>query len=133
MHWLKVVLSNKLALAMFSKIKSVLKRNIKSETLCSDECGVFIRQAGNMAQLLKWAEVCRIAVFKRDEYISDLICIEFTLVGEKIVVLNEEVKGYSSVVQQMHLQYENIEKDWYPKIVQPAFERNYRVIYYAST
>lgn len=114
---------------LFSRIKSVLTREVKVETISAHENGVSIETDGKISQLLRWDQICRIAVYKMDQITLDLICIEFTLHGELMVIIHEDMSGYDSVVQRMHLTFENIEKDWYSKVVLPAFERNYRVIY----
>ena len=117
---------------MLSKIKSVLDRKSQTEVVSVDEVGIFSENVNKKARLLKWDQVNRIAVYKKDEFTTDLICIEFGLPENMVVTLHEELEGYHSVVQAMNIQFEGIEKDWYSKIVQPVFERNYRVIYETS-
>ena len=114
------------------KIKSILNRKSQAEIVSADEVGIFSESGNIKTRLLKWDRVNRIAVYKKDEFTTDLICIEFGLPENMVVTLHEELEGYNSVVQAMHLQFEGIEKDWYSKIVQPPFERNYRVIYEKS-
>ena len=117
---------------VLSKIKSVFSRKSEADVLSADNVGVTAERSNNKTQLLIWKQVKSVAVYKKDEFMSDLICIEFGLPENMVVTLHEELEGYHSVVQAMHIQFEGIEKDWYSKIVQPAFERNYRVIYEAS-
>ena len=107
---------------VLSKIKSVFNRKSEAEVISADEVGVNVEKANNKTQLLRWEQVNRIAVYKKDEITTDLICIEFGLPENMVVTLHEELEGYNSVVQAMHLQFEGIEKDWYSKIVQPPFE-----------
>jgi len=45
------------------------------------------------------------------------------------VTIHEEMDGYDLVVKRMHSHFEDIEKDWYSRIVQPLFDRNYQLIY----
>ena len=117
---------------ILSKIKPLFCRKPEVKAISSDEIGVFTQKEKNKTLLLKWEQVKRIAVYKEDEFTTDLICIEYSLAEDTLVTIHEELEGYDSVVQRMHLHFEDIEKDWYSKIVQPAFERNYRVIYEKS-
>ena len=117
---------------VLSKIKSVFNRKSEAEVISADEVGVNVEKANNKTQLLRWEQVNRIAVYKKDEITTDLICIEFGLPENMTITLHEEMEGYDLVVPKMHMQFEGIEKDWYSKIVKPAFKRNYRVIYETS-
>jgi len=117
---------------ILSKIKSLFSKKSEVEVIGADEIGVFTIRDNNKTLLLKWEQVILIAVYKKDEFATDLICIEYGLVENTLVTIHEELEGYDSVVQRMHLRFEGIEKDWYSKIVLPPFERNYRVIYEKS-
>ena len=114
---------------ILSKIESMLSRKSEVEVISADEIGVFTKKKNNKTLLLKWQHVECIAVYKEDEFTTDLICIEYGLAENTSVTIHEKLEGYDSVVQRMHSQFEGIEKDWYSKIVQPPFERNYTVIY----
>lgn len=114
---------------IFSKLKSLLVKKPVEEVLRADKYGVTVEKDGIKTQLLRWKEVSRIAVYKKDELMTDLICIEFGLGENMIVTIHEEIEGYDSIVQNMEKEFKGIEEDWYSKIVKPAFERNYRVIY----
>ena len=117
---------------VLSKIKSVFSRKSEADVLSADNVGVTAERSNNTTQLLIWKQVKSVAVYKKNEFMSDLICIEFGLPENMTITIHEEMEGYDSVVQTMHLQFEGIEKDWYSKIVKPAFERNYRIIYETS-
>ena len=105
---------------------------IRDRIVSADEVGIFSESGNIKTRLLKWDRVNRIAVYKKDEFTTDLICIEFGLPENITITLHEEMESYDLVVPKMHMQFEGIEKDWYSKIVKPAFKRNYRVIYETS-
>ena len=117
---------------VLSKIKSVFSRKSETEVISANEVGVTIEKANNKTQLLRWEQVNRIAVYKKDEIATDLICVEFGMPENITITIHEEMEGYDFVVHKMHIQFEGLEKDWYSKIVKPAFKRNYRVIYETS-
>lgn len=84
---------------------------------------------------LSWDDVVWIAVFKRDEYTTDLVCMQVVADSgddEKPFLfyeVHEEQQGFSELVRQIEQVFPSSKKDWEPSIWAPAFAQRFTVIY----
>jgi hypothetical protein len=78
-----------------------------------------------------WNEVTRAAVFKRDQFTVDCICMIFELNGIETVEVNEDMEGWSSLLQAipLHLPGALAQEDWWDRVAFPAFETCFTEIY----
>ena len=77
---------------------------------------------------IKWTEIDRINVYKKDIFAYDLIVMEI-LCGENALTINEETPGWFQLVLKLKEVFNSIPKDWDINIVQPAFATNFTTIY----
>jgi hypothetical protein len=80
---------------------------------------------------LKWHEVVRLEVFKRDVWAVDLICLAIVLAENKEVEINEEMKGWEPLVRKLPEYLSGCKEfdDWYDVVARPPFKENLTVIY----
>ena|SRR5258707_8261052 len=71
-----------------------------------------------------WQEVTQVMVFKRDQFIVDLICMLFELNGKETSEMNENMQGWQDLVKAVpiHLPGALTQEEWWGKVVSPAFE-----------
>lgn len=75
-----------------------------------------------------WLEVERLEAYKIDLLSVDEVCLDIVL-SNSVITITEETDGWNNFLLQLHEQFPRIEKDWYPKIIQPPFQTNYTVLY----
>ena len=78
-----------------------------------------------------WLEVTRVAVFKRDQFTVDCICMIFELNNKESVEVNENMEGWGTLVKAVpvYLSGALAEEQWWNKVVSPAFELCFTQIY----
>jgi hypothetical protein len=71
-----------------------------------------------------WQEVTQVMVFKRDIFSVDLICMVFELNGKETIEVNEEMKGWKTLVEAVpiYLPGALTQGEWWEKVAWPAFE-----------
>jgi hypothetical protein len=81
--------------------------------------------------VLRWRDVIRVDVFKRDLYVVDQICLALVDNETSEVEINEEMDGWLSLVQQLPEYLPGCQTfgEWYQPVAIPAFEQNLKVIY----
>jgi hypothetical protein len=74
---------------------------------------------------VKWQEINRVVVYKRDVYAFDLVCMGFTT-AEGTIELNEEMEGWATLVDALphYLRGTPNRAEWWNKVVQPPFAAN---------
>lgn len=79
---------------------------------------------------IRWRNVLRIEVFKRDSLTSDLVCMRLQSVDGS-VELNEEMEGWSSMLEALSIRLSGVlPKDvWFPDVVRRAFAASHRTIF----
>lgn len=71
----------------------------------------------------------RITAYKRDEWSTDLICLDFDGVdGKGLGFVHEELPGYEEMVRTLEAALELL-PGWWDKVAQPPFAPNVTVIY----
>lgn len=78
-----------------------------------------------------WQEVASVSAFKRDTYIVDLICVIFELNRQTTIELNEEMPGWSHLVEMIpqYLPGALAQDEWFTKVAFPAFKSCWTKIY----
>lgn len=79
---------------------------------------------------VKWNEVQKILAFKRDMVTTDLVCLEFQLVGkDEAFEVNDDVGEFWDLVKRVKDVFPDSDQEWEEQVVKPAFSRNATVIY----
>ena len=73
-------------------------------------------------------EIARIAIYKRDEITTDLVCFEVTLASGDVLTLHEEMPGFDDWATSLE-QLAGFDADWRDKVIQPPFAANEIVAY----
>lgn len=71
-----------------------------------------------------WAHVSEVNAYKRDLMAVDQVCVAFTFDESKIVEINEEMRNFVDLCEQLptHLPGTTPFANWYMEITVPAFE-----------
>jgi hypothetical protein len=79
----------------------------------------------------KWPEVTQVAVFKRDQFTIDCICMVFELNYKESLEANENMEGWNTLVKAVpiYLSGALAEEQWWNNVVAPAFEFCFTTIY----
>jgi len=91
-----------------------------------DESGFAVTLAGSVssegAASLKWDEVNTVLAYKRDFYVTDLICLGFTSPAGTIEV-DEEMQGWSQLVERLPSLLPGTPpmSDWWERVAKPPF------------
>jgi hypothetical protein len=78
-----------------------------------------------------WPEVTQVAVFKRDQFIVDCICMIFELNNKESLEVNENMEGWSTLVKAVPVYLSGAlnEEEWWSNVVSPTFEPCFTEIY----
>jgi hypothetical protein len=70
-----------------------------------------------------WSEVQKVGVFKRDQFVVDLLCLVVELPGPSTVELNEEMQGWQAFVEALPLFLAGTKPfhEWFMEVAFPAF------------
>ena len=83
---------------------------------------------------VKWNEIHKILAFKRDMVTSDLVCLEFQLVGkDEVFEVNDNVGGFWDLAKRVKKVFPDSDHEWEESVVKPVFARNANVIYERPT
>lgn len=88
----------------------------------------FIVELDNAPHTINWSEIDKIVAYKKDLVAYDLVVMEI-VVGENALKINEETPGWFQMIIKQKEIFETIPQDWELNIVQPAFAKNYTVLY----
>lgn len=75
-----------------------------------------------------WSEITQLNVYKEDLITIDIVQMEIVC-GDKFLTITEDSPGWYQFVVKTKEVFPSIPKDWDLKIILPAFEVNYSVIY----
>jgi hypothetical protein len=89
----------------------------------------FIFRSGETVGEFIWSDITQINIFKRDLMTEDQIVMELIFGGEAIRLTedNPYFKEFTDTVENI---FPIIPKDWYDKVIAPAFATNFRTIYF---
>jgi hypothetical protein len=80
---------------------------------------------------MRWPDVQKVGVFKRDLYAVDMICLAVEVAGPAAIELNEEMEGWQPFVEALPEFLPGIKPwhEWFLEVAFPAFEVNPTLIY----
>lgn len=83
---------------------------------------------------IHWNEVLSSSAFKIDLMTVDCICMALELTEERTFELNEEMKGWDSLVEALPTYLLGFKKseEWFSEVAFPAFETNLTPLYTKS-
>jgi hypothetical protein len=83
----------------------------------------------------KWPEVTQVAVFKRDRFSVDCICMVFELNHTESLEVNEDLEGWNTLVEAVaiYLSGALTQGQWWNKVLWPTFELCFTTIYSRPT
>jgi hypothetical protein len=76
-----------------------------------------------------WEAVRAVAVYKRDLYVYDNICLAFKLSDDSWVEVSEEEPGFSALAKAVERRFPTVPRDWFRQAMFPAFATNYSVLW----
>lgn len=115
---------------MFSAISNFLKKRASQKCrIASNQHGVRFINDGVEFQAFSWDRVRRIVAYKKDILTTDLVCIEFELDGSEAYVAHEELAGFEQLADNMRAAFPNIDPHWFFKVMRPAFERSFMILF----
>src|SRR3954452_2512725 len=81
-------------------------------------------ESGNRS--FQWDDAIVLTAFKRDLYVVDRICLEFELKDREIIEVDEEMKGFDSLVQKLPEYLPGCKSfgEWFEVVAFPAFKLN---------
>lgn len=88
----------------------------------------FVIKDKDLSVDIKWDDINKIEVYKKDLFTVDLIVMEITH-DEKVLVIDEELPGWFQFILKLKEIFSEIPRDWDLTIMNPAFEKNYRVLF----
>jgi len=100
----------------------------------SDE-SIRIEYMGKEIAEIKSRDVNEVVAFKRDLFTEDLICVQITFGHgnhERTEEIHEEMRGFDEVMAHLARQLPGFDRDWRMKVVKPAFEAIWTVLYRSS-
>lgn len=80
---------------------------------------------------ISWGEVQKVAVFKRDLYVVDMVCLLVELPGPRTLELNEEMQGWQAFIESLPQFLVGITPwhEWFLAVAFPAFKANPTLIF----
>ena len=86
---------------------------------------------GYTVESVLWTEIEAAYVYKRDAFITDLICLTLRLRNGSNIEFNESMQGWQYLIDKLPEHLPNCMKfsDWFTEVAFPAFEKNLIEIY----
>ena len=81
-------------------------------------------------RVVRWSAVRAIAVYKRDLFTHDDICLAFETTPDSWVEVSEEESGFQHLVAEVERRYPDVPRDWFEAVIHPAFVANHRVLWH---
>jgi hypothetical protein len=80
---------------------------------------------------VKWSDIQKLGVFKRDLYVVDLVCLVVELPGPRTIELNEEMEGWQPFVEALprFLVGAKPWHEWFMEVAFPAFDTKSTIVY----
>jgi hypothetical protein len=111
-----------------------MRAGYKCGTILSDNFGftrtTYLSDGSQLNAEVKWAEVERVLVYKRDLFAYDVVCLTFGT-AEGAIETDEEMEGWKVMIAalQKYLPGIRSEEEWWEKVAQPAFATNMTQIF----
>lgn len=79
--------------------------------------------------MIPWSAIRAIVTYKRDLFSYDGIFIAFKLGDDDWIEVCEDEPHFAAFVDDVHERFPDVPRDWRYKVMFPAFETNYRVLW----
>ena len=88
-------------------------------------------QEGTRRVPVRWADVRSVTASKRDELTTDLICLEFGLKDDLVLLVHEEMAGWDALLREAprFLSGMPTSDAWLPSVIQPPFATNATLLF----
>lgn len=80
---------------------------------------------------IRWEEIDRLVGYKKDQYATDLICLDVEYRGMSFTI-HEETAGWFVFLDRTKAAFPGIHKNWEAEIALPVFATNLTVLYVRS-
>jgi len=97
-----------------------------------DDAAVSVMRCGTneLQWVLRWNEIIEIAVWKRDLFAVDLICMGFRWDDtEAFKETDEQIHGWTELMREIKRRFGVSEQSWWRDVAFPAFADQFRVIW----
>lgn len=95
-----------------------------------DDTGVTLFAGMDATARFEWRQVAAIRAWKWDLFTTDCICLGFDLEdGETTVCVQEELDGYTNLVEEMERRCAGFKPGWWQAVAFPAFETNMTTVW----
>ena len=123
-NWLRQ-LAERLGIPKYSKRNPAIQYDDSGLTV-----SWYYRDGSTVTTSAKWSEISRAAVYKRDCYTVDLICIGF-FASDGSFEIHEQMSGWQGLVEQLprYLPGTPVWEQWWLEVVHPAFAPNWTLIF----
>ena len=101
----------------------------KTEIIATDDG--FTIKSPKHADTVSFNRVSTVAIYKRDEMTTDLICCDI-VVGEQVRTVHEEIPGFNTLMLRFEA-LPGFDRKWREKVVKPAFAENRTIVFQRST
>ena len=96
----------------------------------TDIAGFSVFNNGEFYDRINWREVKQVIAYKADQFTFDDLILGFrTEEEDSFHLINEDMPGFSSLLELMPLRLDLPDPDWWIKVIQPAFKTNLTTIY----
>jgi hypothetical protein len=109
-------------------LKSFEEKAVENGIFSYTEDG-FIIKFKTHDRSIKWSDIETIIAYKRDLMTTDQICFDLFYQNSLSSTISEDTEGWSQFVNRMQEAFPQIDKDWWGKIIHPAFKTNMTLLY----
>jgi hypothetical protein len=103
----------------------------KPEMIIATDHDFAILRGGRPLASARWDDVLRLLAYKRDEFTTDLVCLDIELRGGRILSVHEEVPGWEDFLDAAERALPDMHsfRSWFPQVAQPPFARSEHVVF----
>jgi hypothetical protein len=123
---------------MFAKLQTLWKQAARRSReqprleVTDDEVALFDHR-GEIWRF-RWANITRVETFKRDLFVVDMICLNFSDDDRRLTYrTHDDMSGFDTLCERLRQHFPSIAVDWWSQVAFPAFETNHCVLYVRGT
>ena len=96
--------------------------------------GLQVVRSGKILGSIRWSDIKKIITYKYDLFSIDEICVGFltALDADSWLEISEQWSGFQEATDKLEERFPSIPKDWYGKVMVPAFESKETVLWESS-
>lgn len=95
--------------------------------------GITLWNGETAVAAVAWAQVNRIATFKRDNYVTDEVMLALEYAGPDgqmmTLQLSEEWPGFQDLFGVLEERFPGLSPEWYMRVMTPAFDPSFTILY----